>query len=351
MNIDHGNLTIFFLSSIIVMTLILPFSVKKVEEEIEAFLLIMGVAALSISDLWSKHLVSEALKEPLPITITVLIMGVLLKVFREKITLFMDKIINKYSHRIVVFGIVSIIGLTSSITTAIISAILLSEFITVLKFQKNYEIKLTVLGCFAIGFGAALTPVGEPLSTIIVSKLKGEPHNATFFYMLEKFWLWIIPFIITISYIASKDANRYKQTKNTLREEEIESYKTVIYRAFKVYIFVMALVFLGNGLKPFTERFITGLKPEFLYWINIISAILDNATLAASQILPQLTERQITFIVMGLIISGGMLIPGNIPNIICASKLNIKSKEWAKYGVGYGVPIMIIYFILLYFFA
>ncbi|MEF3279512.1 MAG: DUF1646 domain-containing protein [Elusimicrobiota bacterium] len=348
---NSENLTIFFLSSIIVMTLILPFSVKKVEEEIEAFLLIMGISAVSISNLWSKHLVLEALKEPLPITITVFVMGILLKIFRKKIIDFMDRIVDKYSHRLIVFITVFIIGLTSSITTAIISAILLSEFINILKFQKNYEIKLTVLGCFAIGFGAILTPVGEPLSTIIVSKLKGEPHNADFFYMFKKFWIWIIPFILIISHIASKDVNKYKEIKNTLSEKEIETYKTVVYRAFKVYIFVMALVFLGNGLKPFTERFITGLKPELLYWINIISAILDNATLASAQIVPTLTERQITFIVMGLIISGGMLIPGNIPNIICASKLNIKSKQWAKYGIGYGAPIMIVYFLLLYFFA
>ncbi|MCX7648826.1 MAG: DUF1646 domain-containing protein, partial [Elusimicrobiales bacterium] len=60
----NENLTIFFLSSVILMTLVLPFSVKKVEEEIELFLLIMGIAAVSISDIWSYHLIEEAVKEP-----------------------------------------------------------------------------------------------------------------------------------------------------------------------------------------------------------------------------------------------------------------------------------------------
>ena len=58
----------------------------------------------------------------------------------------------------------------------------------------------------------------------------------------------------------------------------------------------------------------------------MISAVLDNATMAA-----ELSPRceQVQAILMGLLISGGMLI-GNIPNIITAGKLKINSKEWAK---------------------
>ena len=347
----NENLTIFFLSSIVLMTLVLPFSVKKVEEEIELFLLIMGISAVSISNMWTHHLIYEAIKEPIPISITVLLMGIIIKFGRLKIISFLNYLTDKLNYEKLIFLVIFILGIMSSIITAIIAAILLSEFITLLKFSRKHEIKITVLGCFAIGFGAALTPLGEPLSTIIVSKLRGEPHNADFFYLLNKFAIWIIPFLIIISYLASKDANKYKEAKNTLTEKYEENIKMVIYRAFKVYIFIAALVLLGNGLKPFTERFIINLRPEVLYWINSISAILDNATLAASEIVPNLTDRQITFIIIGLIISGGFLIPGNIPNIICASKLNIKSKEWAKYGLAYGIPTMMIYFILLYFFA
>ncbi|MCX7641127.1 MAG: DUF1646 domain-containing protein, partial [Elusimicrobiales bacterium] len=225
------------------------------------------------------------------------------------------------------------------------------EFITILKLPRNSEVKITVLGCFAIGFGAALTPIGEPLSTIVVSKLKGPPHYADFYYMFKKFWIWIIPFIIIVSIYSAKIMKRFKESKNTLKENKEETIKSIIIRASKVYVFVAALVLLGNGLKPFTDRYISILSPEILYWINSISAILDNATLAASEITPLLSERQITFLIMGLIISGGFLIPGNIPNIICASKLNIKAREWAIYGLKYGIPVMVIYFFLLYFFA
>jgi predicted cation transporter len=41
-----------------------------------------------------------------------------------------------------------------------------------------------------------------------------------------------------------------------------------------------------------------------------------------------------------LLISGGMLIPGNIPNIIAAHTLQIKSTEWARFGVPLGLVMM-----------
>jgi predicted cation transporter len=344
-------LPIIGLTLILILTLILPFSVKIIEEEIEIFLFLMGILAVSISRLWSIHLIIEALKEPIPITLTVLTMGIVFKVLRKKIANLMKKLRKKLSPEKLVFLIVLTLGIFSSVITAIISAIILSEIITIVKFKREFEIKIVVLACFAIGIGAALTPVGEPLSTIIVSKLKGEPHNANFFYLLKNMGEWIIPGIFIFSYLASRKASENITQDEGLREDYIETYKTVFLRALKVFIFIMALIFLGTGIMPLSEKFISKMPVEILFWANSISAILDNATLAAAEISPILTDRQITFILMGLIISGGILIPGNIPNIICASKLNIKSKEWAKLGLGYGLVFMLIYFFVLYFFA
>jgi predicted cation transporter len=63
--------------------------------------------------------------------------------------------------------------------------------------------------------------------------------------------------------------------------------------------------------------------------------------LAAAEIGPSLSSAQIKSALFGLLISGGMLIPGNIPNIIAAHALRIKSTEWAQLGVPLGVVIMI----------
>jgi len=125
-------------------------------------------------------------------------------------------------------------------------------------------------------------------------------------------------------------------------EQEEEKLSEVFIRAAKVYIFVMALIFLGAGFKPLIDSYLLKLPSQILFWVNMVSAILDNATLAAAEIGPSLSTAQIKSALLGLLISGGMLIPGNIPNIIAAHALRIKSTEWAQLGVPLGVVIMIV---------
>jgi predicted cation transporter len=52
---------------------------------------------------------------------------------------------------------------------------------------------------------------------------------------------------------------------------------------------------------------------------------------------------------MGLLIAGGMLVPGNIPNIISANKLGITSKEWARLGIPLGLVLMLVYFVWIFY--
>lgn len=52
---------------IALLVLTLPFAIKKVEKNLELFFLIMGLAAVTISGLWSWDIVIEALKAPVMI--------------------------------------------------------------------------------------------------------------------------------------------------------------------------------------------------------------------------------------------------------------------------------------------
>jgi len=114
-----------------------------------------------------------------------------------------------------------------------------------------------------------------------------------------------------------------------------------------VYFFVAALILLGEGMKPIIVWYVVHVPAAALYWINMVSAILDNATLTAMEIGPSMLLSQITAIIMGLLIAGGMLIPGNIPNIVAAGRLKISMKEWAIVGVPMGLVIMALYFLIL----
>ena len=335
------------LAVIMGLTLVLPFSVKRVEEDLEAFLFVMGLGAVSISGLWSMHLVKEALKEPIAITAAVGIVGWLFKSVRSRLRGWMDALTEKLGLGGAIFVIVAFLGLGSSIFTAIVAAIMLAEVVTLLKLNREYEVKLTVYACYAIGLGAALTPLGEPLSTIVVSKLKGPPHNADFFYLIKLIGIWIVPGVLLAAALAARGAKKADTGGAGLREDAPEKNKDILVRAGKVYLFVMALIFLGAGLTPLAERFVAQMPTWALYWANSVSAVLDNATLAAAEIAPIMTDRQITFILMGLLVSGGMLIPGNIPNIVSSAKLGIKSREWAKAALPFGGVLMLAYFILM----
>ena len=333
------------LAAVMAIVLLAPFFSKKVEEELEAFLFIMGIASVSISKLWSWHLVHEALVEPIKISIAVLIAGLGFRVIRPKIRQWTSLAVRKLGYGAVFFILVVGLGLLSSVITAIIAALILAEVMSALKLARHFEIKIVIIACFSIGLGAVLTPLGEPLATIAVAKLKGEPYHADFFFLAKLLGIWVIPLVLGLGAWTAFYRNP-AGGEPTLTEDKAENYFDVTLRAGKVYLFVMALVLLGTGFLPIVEKYLVSISAHALYWINIVSAVLDNATLTAAEMTPAMSLETIKELLLGLLIAGGMLIPGNIPNIICAGKLSIKSKEWAKFGVPLGLAILIGVFVI-----
>lgn len=356
---------------IVLIVLVGPFMVKKIEHNLEAFLFVMGVLAVTISSFYSKEalealgysehqmeligwnmeIVMEAVKEPIikGIVPAVLVAGLLFHYGRSYAQRGMNSLTQVVPAKIIVFLIVVILGLSSSIITAIIASLLLVELMNCMPFERQTKINLIIIACFSIGLGAVLTPVGEPLSTIAITKLQGEPYNAGFFFLFNQLAIYIIPGCLAMGLLAMFFTGKAKAMECKVSEEEDGGLKDVVVRAIKVYIFVMALLLLGAGMKVVIDKYMLGISPQILYWVNMISAILDNATLTAAELSPAMSMTQIQAVLMGLLISGGMLIPGNIPNIISAGKLGISSKEWAKLGVPLGLILMAVYFVWIFF--
>jgi predicted cation transporter len=348
--------------------LILPFSVRKVEENLEVFLFICGVIALTISGFttlsgettgWSTAIIIEALTSPLdiasvggiPIGIVqiVLVVGLIIYWFHHRLEQAINGLVESFSLKLIVPLLIIVLGLVSSIISAILAAIILVEIVNALPLVKEAKIEITVIACFAIGLGAGLTPLGEPLTTIVISKLSGDPYNAGFFFLVDKLAIYIVPTVIVLGVLGLVALKKRQTDETNLKcTVERENLREVVIRAAKVYLFIMALVFLGEGFKPLILGYIILIPPEALYWVNMVSAVLDNATLAAAEISPVLSINQITGALVGLLIAGGMLIPGNIPNIISAGKMGITSKEWARIGLPLGVVLMTVFFFILF---
>lgn len=353
---------------ILVLVFVLPFASKRVEHNLEIFLFVMGLAAAVISGVLDRSLAAKAAWEPVPITVAVLVSGLLFKALRTRLRAGVQALLRRVSLPVFLFALVVFLGLASSAITAIIAALVLAEIVSVLRLHRTAEVNLVVVACFSIGLGAALTPIGEPLATIAVNKL-GE----TFWFLMRLIGPYVIPGILGLGVFAAlyirgepfsgaqgdgrkageagaarpETAASAEEVGLEVPEEREDSYVTILVRALKVYLFVMALVFLGEGFRPVIDRYVLGLPSRGLYWLNTVSAILDNATLTAAEISIKMTRLQVRSILMGLVIAGGMLIPGNIPNIISAGKLGIASKEWARLGVPLGLAIMLLYFVVL----
>jgi predicted cation transporter len=360
--VNGGLLGIFLL------VLLLPFRVKQVEHNLEVFLFVCGIVALTIAGCmtipgettgWSLAIIGEALLAPLKITTLfgipvgivqiVLIVGLLIYWLHHRLEAAIVSMVDRFPLQAIVFCLIVILGLVSSIISAILAAIILVEIVNALPVIKKVKVEIAVVACFSIGLGAGLTPLGEPLTTIVISKLSGAPYNAGFLFLFDKLAMYIIPAVVALGFVGVFLFNR-SHTGDTKLEciIERESLRGIVIRAGKVYLFIMALIFLGEGFKPLILEYIIRIPSAGLYWVNIVSAVLDNATLAAAEIGPALSLQQIVSALMGLLIAGGMLIPGNIPNIIAACKLEITSREWAAVGLPLGLVLMVVFFVILF---
>ncbi|WP_042148103.1 DUF1646 family protein [Paucisalibacillus sp. EB02] len=330
------------LTIILLLVLFLPFLVKPIEQNLEPFLFVMGLLAAVVSGVFHVELLVQAMKDPIFITITVLVAGLLFKWLKNPIENKMLKVSNNMDIRLFLALIIVILGLLSSMITAIIAAIVLVSIVSILKLDRKTEIQTVILACFSIGLGAVLTPIGEPLATITTSKLQKD-----FFYLFQLIGFEVVFAVVAIGWIAFFTLKPQKNKNSLEGNNEAESYMEILIRSFKIYLFVMGLTLLGAGYEPLVNGYLLDLQPGVLYWINMISAVLDNATLAAAEISPVMSTETIRFLLLGLIISGGMLIPGNIPNIISANKLGITSREWARFGVPFGLMVMVLFFVYL----
>jgi predicted cation transporter len=320
--------------------LICPVLIESVEQNLEIFFLGAGAVASATTGQWGKHLLHAAVTEPIPLTIAVLGFGIIARLLRPTLDRAVARLVKSVAPRWIYFALIILLGLFSSVITAVIAALILVEAIAVLKLDRQSEAAAVVLACFAIGLGAALTPVGEPLGTIATAAL-----NADFWYLIRLLGPLVVTGIVIVGLISLFLPAKYGHSLNA--DAHSDSWSEIVIRAAKVYLFVAGLVGLSWGLRPLVDEYIGRMPHSALFWLNSISAIVDNATLTAAEIGPSLTPLQQRSVLMGLLISGGMLIPGNIPNIVAAKRLGITSREWARVGLLAGLPLMVACFLAL----
>ena len=328
------------LGLILLLVLLAPVLSKPVERNLEVFFLCAGALAAAVSGQLSWHLLRVAATEPIELTIAVFVFGVVMRLARGVLDRWVERLVSVMSAHWIYFILIVVLGLLSSVITAVIAALVLVEAIALLNLDRRSEIAAVVLACFAIGLGAALTPVGEPLGTIAIAAVRAD-----FWYLVRLLGPLVVVGILIVAIISLMFPVRHGESLKAARDNQ--TWAEIVMRAAKVYLFVVGLVGLSYGLRPLVDLYISKMPGSLLFWLNSVSAVVDNATLTAAEIGPALTHAQQRAVLMGLLISGGMLIPGNIPNIVAAGRLGIGSREWARVGLAAGLPLMVACFLVL----
>ncbi len=276
MALDLGVLIGFLVIFLIV--LIGLFKIHFIEESLEIFLLICGIAAMTLSSFakipgeetgWSLEIIEEAITAPLhvgnifgiPIGIfqIVLVVGLIIYKWYSPIHKAIRKLTDILSVKILGFLLIVVLGLSSSVMSAILAAIILVEVVNAMPLSRKSKIDLTIIACFSIGLGAALTPLGEPLSTITISKLSGEPYYAGFDFLLNMLGKYIFPGILAFGILGVFFLGKADPEAHEMEAADYnETVKDVVMRAVKVYVFIAALVLLGEGFTHNIRVFYTG---------------------------------------------------------------------------------------------
>jgi predicted cation transporter len=325
---------------IILLALLLgPLLLRVIEHNFEAYCFAVGLAAVTVSQTWDRTVIDHAAAEPLMITAAVIAAGLIFGRIRRPLDHAFTGMRKRLARALLTIIAVAAIALLSSVITAIVAALLLVEAVRLLRLRPTQRVTVTVLGCFAIGLGAALTPIGEPLATLVVNGL-----NLGFtglFFLLTPF---VMPAIVVLSLAAGWIARGpYEKTTSVSAAPAAETPLAALVQGVKVYFFVAGLVLVSHAFAPLANHYVPLVGTNALYWINMLSAALDNATLVAVEMhhMPIGRAREL---LLSLLISGGMLIPGNIPNIVSAGALRIGSLDWARRGVPIGLVMLGIYF-------
>lgn len=346
--VTHPPLWMNLLLGLIVINLLAwPLTSRWVESHLEFFLLGVGAAAVTVSGGWSVDFIYKTLQYPVNVAFIVLVVSVIFNNYSRYIFrilfIFFKRLEPRYSFALLIFAL----GVASSLVSVTVAALVLAEVLQVVHLEHKQTVSITVFACYAIALGAVLTPLAEPMGLVINNALSGPPYHADFFFLMRHFAGWILPALVALAIAAGYTARHAGAGMQMHIREDKETYNVVLRRTWHIYMFVAALHLISTGLRPLAQSTMTHLGGKFLFFANAVSVIIDNATLAAIEIVPTISSTDLTYMVIGLAAFGSMLVQGNLPNIVAAEKLGIKSREWAVVAVPTGLVLLVSYFIAL----
>jgi predicted cation transporter len=231
---------------IIAAVLLGPLLIKRIEHNLEAFLLLMGAAAVAISRSWHIGLVEEAIQEPAVVGIVLasLVAGLIIHYHRPGFLHGINEsLLDRITLKVIFLEIVVVLGLSAAVITPIIPFFVLVEVVNHLPIQRRTRAILLILACLSIGMGAAMALVEWPVSTIAVARMQGSLPSATLLPLgLQSLYL---PCILVIGLISTFFARDGAATRRMWNPESSAAFKNVAIWSARVCMFAGALLLVG----------------------------------------------------------------------------------------------------------
>lgn len=92
------------------------------------------------------------------ITIAVFAVSLLFRVLESRVKRFVDFLLARFPLKLVVFLLVVLLGLLSSMITAIIASLLLVEMVSILPLSRKNQVRVSIAACFSIGLERCSRP-------------------------------------------------------------------------------------------------------------------------------------------------------------------------------------------------
>jgi len=318
-----------------------------IEKRLEWFLFGLGVLAMTLTWSWREGVVLEALIRPMKVSGAVLLGSLVFSFSHDNMRRGIRKAMERLGPRLAVGLSVVLVGAAASVLTTVIAMLALVELLYAMKLERESEMNVAVLGSFAIGLGGGMTPIAGPIPAITMAKLADASYEAGSSYLFGLLGAWIVPAILTLGVLAAWFHAKPAGERSKPAVEDPLTLWSMLVLAGRMYVFIAGLVLLGEGLVPVIDKILLGMPPAVLFWVNSVSAVIDGATLAALEISPNMSQNQLRYILMGVLIAGGALVTGNAPNLVAAHKLKIPIKDWARIGLPAAALLMTFYFISL----
>lgn len=330
----------------VVWALVGPLVSPEIERRLEWFLLGVGAVAATAGGAWGEAVVLEAILRPMKVCGAVLLGSLIFSFSHDNLRRGLRRAMARVGPRLAVGSAVVLLGLASSAVTSAIAALALVELLRAMRLDRRSEVHVTVLGCFAIGAGGTLTSFAGPVPAIAMAKLAEAPYPVGPGFLAELLAAWMIPIVLALGAVAGFLFARPSPEEAPPPEDPLSLWSILLLTG-KMYVFIAGLVLLGAGLVGLVDRYLLGLPPAALYWINAVSAVIDGATLASLELSPRMSQDQLRYILVGLSIAGGALVTGSAVNVVAAHKLGISQREWARVGVPTAAALMVFFFVSL----